>query len=81
MKIKVKFFARYSELAGTKETKLEAQAGTTVAEFKKVLKDYFPELKNWDKNLVIAVNNEFADDSQILQEGDEIALLPPLSGG
>ena len=81
MKIKVKLFARYRELVGTKETELEVQAGTTVAELKKVIKDYFPQLKNWDNNLIIAINSEFANNNQILKEGDEITLLPPLSGG
>ncbi len=81
MKVKVKLFARYREITNTKEIELEIQPGTTVAKLKKVLKDYFPQLKNLDNNLIIAVNSEFTEDNQILKENDQIALLPPLSGG
>lgn len=81
MKIKVKLFARYQELTGTREAELEAQAGTTVAGLKKLLKDYFPQLKNSAGSLVIAVNNEFTDNNQVLKEGDDVAVLPPFSGG
>ncbi len=81
MRIKAKFLARYRQLADTKEAELEAKTGTTVAGFKGLIKEHFPQLRNLENNLVIAVNSEFADNNQVLQEGDEVALLPPLSGG
>lgn len=81
MKIKVRLFARYRELVGNGETNLQLPPGTTVGAFKSQIDNHFPQLKNYSANLLVALNGEFADNSLILKEGDEIALLPPLSGG
>lgn len=40
-----------------------------------------PALRDWDSNLLVAVNCEYADREQVVKDGDEIALMPPVQGG
>ncbi|MCE2612155.1 MoaD/ThiS family protein [Flavobacteriaceae bacterium D16] len=58
----------------------EAQGLHTAGELKSFLKDNFPEMKNLS-SLAIAVNSEYAQDDYPIQEKDEIAIIPPVSGG
>jgi len=58
----------------------EAQSLQTAGELKSFLKDNFPEMKNLS-SLAIAVNSEYAQDDYPIQEKDEIAIIPPVSGG
>lgn len=81
MKIRIKLFARCHELVGTRESELETYSGITTTELKKQIENHFPKLRSYMGSLLIAVNGEFADNNQVLEEGDEVALLPPLSGG
>jgi len=81
MKIKIRLFARYRELIGSPETNLEVQSGITSGTFKNQIENFFPQLKNHAPNLLIAINGEFVDSNLTLKEGDEVAILPPLSGG
>ena len=54
--------------------------GATVSILKNKLETTYPELKEL-KSYFVAVNNEYADDDYILREKDEIAIIPPVSGG
>ena len=72
--ITVLAFARYRDLLGFGRMEL-ALAPTLGA----LLED--PRFAELPKNALLAVNQEFADRSTALKDGDEIALLPPVSGG
>ncbi|MDT7829961.1 MoaD/ThiS family protein [Pricia sp. S334] len=52
----------------------------SVSELKDKLKATFPEFKKLS-SLAVAVNNEYAEENEVLKEGDEIAIIPPVSGG
>ena len=54
--------------------------GADVSELKKVLEEQYPRLKQI-KSYMVAVNNEYAEDDLLLAERDEIAVIPPVSGG
>lgn len=58
----------------------EAQNLQTAGELKSFLKDNFPDMKNLS-SLAVAVNSEYARDDYPIQEKDEIAIIPPVSGG
>ncbi|HEX77395.1 MAG TPA: molybdopterin converting factor subunit 1 [Dehalococcoidia bacterium] len=79
MKIRVRFFAGLRELAGHRQIELEVPPATTVASLRELVGDRFPGLKRAPAQ--VAVNAEFAPPEQVLQAGDEVALLPPMSGG
>lgn len=76
---RIKAFGITKDILGGKETVIEV-AGGTVRELKKELYAQYPRLSGL-RSLYIAVNNDYADDAQQLSIADEIALIPPVSGG
>jgi len=78
-KYKIRAFGITKDLLGGKDTVIEMR-GTTVADLRKELSERFPELLDLS-SLFIAVNNDYADDTCVLKPTDEIALIPPVSGG
>ena len=45
------------------------------------LVDAYPALANYDRSVMLAVNREYADRQAVLEDGDELACIPPVSGG
>ncbi|MEQ8425274.1 MAG: MoaD/ThiS family protein [Cyclobacteriaceae bacterium] len=79
MKYTLKTFGITREIMGGKEIAFEME-GKNVAALRDELLSRFPEMKSL-KSLLIAVNNAYAEDETVLAESDEIALIPPVSGG
>lgn len=78
--VKVKLFAAAAEAAGCRQ--LEGSwAGRTAGEVLDELKAQYPLLANLVPTLAIAVNRAYAGPDRLLQDGDELALIPPVSGG
>lgn len=76
--IEILLFAQLQETIG--KQKIEAPlAGKTVAEVKEWLTSEYPLISL--KQAMTAVNEEFARDAQVVNEGDQIAFIPPISGG
>ena len=76
MKVAVRLFAGLRELAGTRATEIELSPGSTAADVWPAL-----ELGAEPPGLLLAVNKSYAARDTVLQEGDEVALIPPVSGG
>ena len=77
----IQLYAGARELAGVASVTLPLPAGATVVELRKALLLHHPELAALLARSRIAVNQEFAEDSAIVPEGAELALIPPVSGG
>lgn len=77
----MRFFARLAELAGTRETEVELGEGLSAAEAFRVLCERFPGLSGHAGSLMYAVNAEYVSPDHPLRGGDELALIPPVSGG
>jgi molybdopterin synthase catalytic subunit len=77
----VKFFASYKEALGRDELDLELKDNSTVSDLIENLRNDHPKLGNLLETLVVSVNLEYAQYDTVLKEGDEVALLPPVSGG
>lgn len=75
---KIKAFGVTKDIVGSRETTIEA--GQTVSELRQSLLKKYPQLSGL-RSLFIAVNNHYAGDEQIISDTDEIALIPPVSGG
>lgn len=75
----VKAFGITKDILGGRETALESDV-KTVASLRAQLQDQYPALRNL-RSLMIAVNNQYAEDDTEISETDEIALIPPVSGG
>ncbi len=80
MKCRIKAFGISREIIGSKLLEMELPEGYPVSEFKRDLFKKYPALVDL-RSLYIAVNNEYAEEQTVLREGDEIALIPPVSGG
>jgi sulfur-carrier protein len=78
-KFRIRAFGVTKDLLGGKDTVIEIR-GTTVGELRQELAERFPELLDL-RSLFIAVNSDYADDNLVLKPTDEIALIPPVSGG
>jgi sulfur-carrier protein len=78
-KYKLRAFGVTKEILGGKEVVVQADA-STVGGLRSFLEQNYPEITGL-KSLMIAVNSSYAEDSQVLTEADEIALIPPVSGG
>lgn len=81
MNLGVHLFARVRERAGTELLQLDLPAGTTVGAVRDVLLQQFPDLQPLLDVCRIAVNYEFATDRQVVTDLDELAIIPPVSGG
>lgn len=79
--VKILFFARSREIVGTSEIEKDLPEGTTSFQLLDILYRDFPELEELRHCLVLAVNQEYCRKSVILNPGDEVALIPPISGG
>ena len=78
--ITVKAFGITRDMLGAREKVIEISDESTVRQLRSTLEQQYPRLKEL-KSLFIAINNEYATDEKMLNEHDEIALIPPVSGG
>jgi len=77
----VKFFAALREAAGRSEVEWDLPEGETVEALIAYLERTVPGLGSWAGRAWIAVNRSYAARDTRLQNGDEVALFPPVSGG
>ena len=77
MKVTVRLFAMLRERAGAREVELELPDGARISDALAALGHVAPP----ELPLVMAVNREYARDDRVLDPGDELALIPPVSGG
>ena len=81
MTIKVKLFAVVREQAGHSELRLDLPAGATVAAARDALAAAVPAVKDHLRRCAFAVNQTYAAADSVLRDGDELAVIPPVSGG
>ena len=79
--VNVRLFAVARDQLGVGETKLSLDDGATAS----MVVDYFvethPSFSRWKSHLRLAVNSEYVDFNHPLRDGDEVAIIPPVSGG
>lgn len=81
MRVRVRLFAIQRELAGTREHALELADGATIADAWDGLVAAFPALAPGRSSVRFARNGAYAEAGTALAEGDEVAMIPPVSGG
>ncbi|USS41201.1 MoaD family protein [Thermococcus aggregans] len=89
MRVKVRYFARFRELAGTGEEEIELPEGSKIRDLIKKIRELHPEFKNevfgedYDDNADVNMsrNGRYASFDEELKDGDVVALFPPTSGG
>jgi molybdopterin converting factor subunit 1 len=81
MRVTVRLFARLRDLAGTGELVRDVPAPATVQTVWASLVGEMPTLGQYERTMSVAVNADYARMSAPVHEGDEVAFLPPVSGG
>ncbi len=81
MHVKVRLFARLRELAGASELTRQLPDGATARDAWNALAREFPPLVDYTGTISCAVNEAYARFTTPLSDGDEVAFLPPVSGG
>jgi molybdopterin converting factor subunit 1 len=81
MRVSVKLFARLRDLAGAAELSRDVPAPATVQTVWESLVAEMPALREYERTMSVAVNAEYARMAAQVNDGDEVAFLPPVSGG
>lgn len=81
MRVTVKLFARLRELAGAGELSVDVEAGATVADVWRALVAAHPAAAAYERSMSCAVNLDYTKMTAPVASGDEVAFLPPVSGG
>ena len=81
MIIHILYFATFRGLTGLKEEDIRLQNGASVLDLKALLVALHPDVEKALPTSVVAINREFAFDEDVLRDGDEVAIFPPVSGG
>ena len=79
--VHVVFLGPAKNLANTESVSLEVADGTTLADLRRLLAERYAGLRRAMGTIRFAINEEFAGDDAVLRAGDEVALIPPVSGG
>ena len=80
MKVNVLAFGITKDIFGGSSVDVELPKNGTTRNLKASLEERYPRLKHL-VSYMVAVNNEYAQDEGVISEGDEIAIIPPVSGG
>ncbi|HLG71925.1 MAG TPA: MoaD/ThiS family protein [Chloroflexota bacterium] len=81
MNVQVRLFARYRELAGTGSIELDVPANSTALDVFDRVAERFPEMQPMRGSTLMAIDAEFVRPETELRDGEELVLMPPVSGG
>ena len=81
MHVTIRLFARLREMAGAAEVRRKLPDGSSVRTAWDSLVGEFPDFDDYTKAVSCAVNEDYARMTTALSDGDEVAFLPPVSGG
>jgi molybdopterin converting factor subunit 1 len=81
MRVTVRLFARLRDLAGSGELVRDVANPATVETVWRSLVDEMPDLGAYERTMSVAVNADYSKMSANVHDGDEVAFLPPVSGG
>jgi len=81
MRVRVLFFGMLKDIVGRAEDRLTVEEGSSVGRLYELYAERFPKLAEHSSSLLFSRNQEFAGRGERLEDGDEVAFLPPVSGG
>ena len=81
MHVRLLFFATLKDIVGSREIQLDVPAGSTVGDVLTHLEGSYPRMKEYRPVVLTAINEEYVERAARIEEGDEVAIFPPVSGG
>jgi molybdopterin converting factor subunit 1 len=81
IRVTVKLFAAARDIVGDAETEISLPAGATAADVLASLASTHPAFAAWRDHVRLAVNYEYVAPDVLLNDRDEVAVIPPVSGG
>ena len=81
MNVRVRLFARYRELAGASELDLDVPAKSTALDVFDRVAERFPDMRSMRDSTLMAIDADYVRPHTELRDGEELALMPPVSGG
>jgi MoaE-MoaD fusion protein len=81
MRVRILYLGMLREIAGCERESVELGDGVTAGALYEQLQQRFPKLRDFRGAIALAVNYEYSDGKAALKDGDEVALIPPVSGG
>jgi len=81
MRVTVRLFARLRDITGASELACDIAPGSTIGSVWRQLASEYPALEPYERSISSAVNADYARMDTPLSDGDEVAFLPPVSGG
>ena len=81
MRVTVRLFARLRDLAGAGEMVREVAAPATIEQIWRSLVKEMPALGDYERTMSVALNTDYSRMTATVKDGDEVAFLPPVSGG
>ncbi len=81
MKITVLLFASLKDIVGKGQLEIEVDEKCSIEILSKKLYELYPKVESYDSSVRIALNQEIIENDIELKDGDEVAYLPPVSGG
>jgi molybdopterin synthase catalytic subunit len=81
MHVRLLFFATLKDIIGAREMQLDVPAGSTVADVLTHLEGSYPRMRDYRPVVLTAINEEYVERGARIEDGDEVAIFPPVSGG
>ncbi len=81
MRVKIKFFSAHRDAVGNTGMEIELGENTDISGMLDVLMGRYPELKKLADYTVLSLNHKYANGTEVLNDGDEVAVFPPVEGG
>jgi len=81
VQVKVRYFGMMKEIADRDQEVVELGDGSCVGDLFAQLQQRFPKLDSFRGSIALAVNHEYSNGAAVLRDNDEVALIPPVSGG
>ena len=81
MRVRVLLFGQLKDIVGRQEESLDLESGARLSAVMSHYSGRYPKFQGLNNSIACSINQEYAQGSAILKEGDEVGLLPPVSGG
>lgn len=80
MRVKVRYFGQFRDLTGKTDEALDVEKGITVEGIREHVRELYPKMASKEE-IMVALNGSFVPLDQVIEESDEVAFFPPVSGG